>query len=123
MADKTFAECYCEQHALALTEFVRVVRARCLYPHARLCEHFIRLLRPNYFAADTDLIAAAGALSHLRDLPAEFSEYHSHPANSGWGHRLLHLRVSSRKLRRLMRATLHPELRNASRTRLTRHAA
>lgn len=104
----TFFELYCSRHEISPDRFESVVLARSLYPHARLVAPFILMLWPRHFAADLDLIRGVGQLRRVRDFSLETLDYSHHPGNQGGLRRALKLRVSTKRLRRLVTATLHP---------------
>lgn len=110
MTEKTFAELYCEKHGLRAEDYETVVLRRALYPHARLLAPFLRLMRPEYFAADLDFVRSVARLRRFREFFYESEEFAHHPANRGFSRLTVNLRISSRTLRRMVRATLHPEL-------------
>ena len=107
MSTPTFAEVYCRRHALPPERFERAVLARALYPHARVLAPFIRLLWPEHFAADLDLVRNTGQLCRVRDFSVEAAEFAYHPANHPGLRQILRLRVSVQRLRHLVQATLH----------------
>ena len=110
MTDKTFAELYCDKHGLSPEQYESVVLRRALYPHARLLAPFLRLLQPEYFAADLDFVRSVARLRRFREFFYEAEEFAHHPANRGFWRLNANLRVSSRALRRMVRGTLHPEV-------------
>ncbi len=106
MARLTFAELYCTRHGFAPEIFAPAVLRRALYPHTRFFAALIRHFDSDYFAADLDLVRAAGRLRHLRDFASDAEDFAHHPANRGTLRRTFRLRVSVRRLRSLLRATL-----------------
>ena len=110
MTDKTFAELYCEQHELRPEQYESVVLRRASYPHARLLAPLIKLLDPEYFVADLDFVRSVARLRRFREFFYEAEEFAHHPANRGFFRLTGNMRLSSRALRRMVRATLHPEL-------------
>lgn len=110
MTDKTFAQMYCEKHGLKPEQYEAAVLSRALYPHARLVAPLWRLLWPEHFAADLDFVRSVGPLRRFREFFNEAEEFAHHPANRGFWRLAVNVRISSRTLRRLVRATLHPEL-------------
>lgn len=110
-ANATFAEAFCTRHGLARNDYLPDVFRRALYPHARLLARLIRLLHPDYFAPDDELVEAAAQLrtvQDLRDFSMDVKEYIHHPTNQRHGilRGLLHLRVSAQRLQVLIKATL-----------------
>lgn len=115
MHDKTLAELYRARHGLNADECVESLLHASLYPHARLLARWLRLIRPRHFAADYEFVMSVGCLRRFRDFPVEADEFAQHPDNRGLLRRTLNLRVSTRRLRRLARQTLHPELADGER--------
>lgn len=107
MRTKTFAERFCEDHGLSSEEYAPVVLNRCLYPHARFCRWLVALFKRRHFEADYDFVHDAGRLMRFRDFDLAVDEFLYHPGNCGLARRVLRLRVSSQRLRRLVRETLH----------------
>lgn len=110
MTEKTFAQLYCEKHGLKPEDYEAEVLHRALYPHARLLAPLARLLGDEYFAADIDFVRSVAHLRRFREFFYEAEEFAHHPANRGFWRLTANLRISSRALRRMVRATLHPEL-------------
>jgi len=110
MTEKTFAELYCEKHALRPDKYERVVMHRALYPHARLLAPVVEFLWPQHFAADLDFVRSVARLRRYREFFFESEEFAHHPANRGFWRLTCYVRISSRKLRRMVRSTLHQEL-------------
>jgi hypothetical protein len=104
---ESFAVLYCQKHNLAPARFVEDVLAQALYPHAHVLFMLFTWLRPDYGTADLDLINGAGKLSRLHDFWAEADYFAHHPRNLGFWRQHLRIRVSARRLRRLMKETLH----------------
>ncbi|HEY0945602.1 MAG TPA: hypothetical protein VGD81_10055 [Opitutaceae bacterium] len=107
MRAKTFAELYCAAHALSAEEFAPVVLNRTLYPHARLFGWLVTLFHRRHFEADYDFVHDAGRLMRFRDFDLAVDEFLYHPGNRGFWRRVARVRVSSQRLRRLVRETLH----------------
>jgi hypothetical protein len=102
----TFAELYCQKRNLAPERFVEEVLAESLYPHAHILFMFLVWLHPDYAAADLDFINGVGRLARLQDFWAEAEDFAHHPKNRGLLRQRLRIRVSARRLRRLMKETL-----------------
>jgi hypothetical protein len=83
---------------------------RALYPHARLVAPIIAFLWPEHFDADLDFVRSVARLRRYREFFFESEEFAHHPANRGFWRLAAHIRISSRRLRRIVRATLHQEL-------------
>ena len=110
MTEKTFAELFCEKHGLDAEQYERVVMRRALYPHARIVAPLVALLWPQHFAADVDFVRSVARLRRYREFFFESEEFAHHPANRGFWRLAAHIRISSRKLRRMVRSTLHQEV-------------
>ncbi len=110
MTEKTFAELYCEKHGLRVEKYERMVLHRALYPHARLLAPLVEFLWPQHFAADLDFVRSVARLKRYREFFFESEEFAHHPANRGFWRLTAHVRISSRRLRRLVRSTLHQDL-------------
>lgn len=106
MSNPTFAECYCVKHNIAPEEFARAIFNRALYRRALLVKWLLPLLHQGYFAADFDLIYGVERLRRVRDFATEAERFNEHPANRGFLRRTLCLRVSTNRLRALIRETL-----------------
>lgn len=106
MPDPTFAECFCAKHQLPRDQYAHEVFIRALHPGARRLRWFLRLLSRSYFAADYDLIYGVERLRRLRDFQEEAQRFHEHPANRGTLRRRFGMRVSTGRLRSLIRETL-----------------
>jgi hypothetical protein len=107
------------KHNIPPEEFARTIFNRALYRRALLVKWLLPLLHQGYFAADFDLIYGVERLRRLRDFTAEAERFNEHPANRGFLRRTLCLRVSTNRLRALMRETLP---RSAGNTHAGSHA-
>jgi hypothetical protein len=111
----TFAEKFCAQNRLPPEQFVEKVLLLSLPPSTRAVR-WLLLLLPDYFAADRELILSVGRLKRVSDFDAEVMDFMYDPNNRGFLRRTLNLRVSSRRLRSLMRTTLHHQVPSAEPT-------
>jgi hypothetical protein len=102
----TFAELYCQKRNLAANRFVEAVLAESLYPHAHMFFVFLVWLHPDYAASDIDFIGGVGRLTRLQDFWAEAEDFAHHPRNRGFLRQRLRVRVSARRLRRLIKETI-----------------
>ena len=84
------------------------VMKRSLYPLARVIRWLLALI-PDYFLADRAFLASVGRMTRRRDFGLEEIEFVHHPANRGYLRTQLKLRVSARRLHRLVRAVLADE--------------
>lgn len=110
MTEKTFSELFCEKRGLSAEKYERVVMRHALYLHARLFAPIVEFLWPQHFASDLDFVRSVARLRRYREFSYESEEFAHHPANRGFWRSAAHIRISSRKLRRIVRATLHQEL-------------
>jgi hypothetical protein len=101
-AGKTFAEKFCCKRGIDVARYQNAVLWRCLYPHALLLKPFLQLFNSDYFLADLDFIGGVGQLRRTSDFAAEASEFNYHPKNRGILRHMLRMRVSARRLRRLV---------------------
>ncbi|MCU0792881.1 MAG: hypothetical protein MUE42_08540 [Opitutaceae bacterium] len=107
MHERTFAELYCEQHGLPESDFVQSVWRETLYPHARIIASLIQVLKPRHFAADLEFAHDVGRIRRFRDYATEAEAFAHHPENRGLLRTIFNIRVSARRMRRLVRTTLH----------------
>jgi hypothetical protein len=101
-----FAEQYCQQHNLAPERFVERMLAQALYPHAHILYVILVWVHADFGAADLNFINGVGRLSRLQDFWVEAEEFGHHPRNFGFLRQRLLIRVSARRLRRLMKKTM-----------------
>jgi hypothetical protein len=101
----TFAACYCALHGIAPDRFAGHCLPRVLYAHARLARPWVAAVDPDFFEADLALLRAAGELRGPRDFAACCSEYRLQLARRSFARRRLRIRISLRRLYRLV-ATL-----------------
>ena len=106
MSNPTFAECYCAKHNIPPEEFARTIFNRALYRRTHIFKWLLPLLHQGYFSADFDLIYGVERLRRVRDFSTEAERFNEHPANRGFLRRTLCLRVSTNRLRALIRETL-----------------
>ena len=114
----TLAEHYCAARGLPADAFARAALHTCLPLPARLLHAPLRLLAPDFFAADVDLINNAGWLTRAEDLDLDLEDYRFHPCNQSRLRRKLGLSLSTQKLRRLV----HRHLRDTQPTAQPAHA-
>lgn len=111
----TFAECYCAKYDLPREAFARTVMRRALYRRTHFVRWLLPIINENYFAADYDLIYAVEHLSRLRDFATEAERFNEHPANRGWLRRTFCLRVSTSRLKEIIRETMPARSRTSAR--------
>jgi hypothetical protein len=115
MSTPTFAESFCAQHRISPEQFAQAVFKEALYRRARVFAPVLHFFSHDYFAADFDLIYGVEHLRRVRDFTAEAERFNEHPGNRGWLRRRLCLRVSTKRLKTLIRETLaHSAARSAA---------
>ena len=62
----------------------------------------VRVLKRDYFAADHDLIRDIGRLTRPGALTDDLADFYSHPGNIGFARRRLKLRLSVRRVTKLV---------------------
>lgn len=104
---REFAKLYCEHHDIDTSDYLLTLFKRSLYPHARPLKWLLQWLSPNYFRADYDFVHDVGRIRRFKDYELAVEEFIYHPANRDNPLRtLLRIRVSSGRLRRIVRATM-----------------
>ena len=109
MTKPTFAERFCTDRAMTREEMAREIFRRSLYPHARLLKMFLIFQNAIHVQADYDLIYAAMDIHRVRDFAVLGAEFNVHPANHGTLRRKWRMRISTKRLRRLLKETLTHE--------------
>ncbi len=105
---RTFAELFCERYHLPSESYAREMLRRTLYPRARLVAPALRILCPGYFDADIDFVRGIGLIRRAQDLGGEVTDFHLHPGNRGFLRRTLKIRVSCRRMSRLVAEVMNP---------------
>lgn len=108
MKGRTFGEIYCEREGLSPGELNRTLFLRTLYPQARLFLRFVRWLAPGHFTADHEFCKEVGNLRSLEDFTLVLASYIEHPSNWGFLRRKLRIRVSARRMFRIVRTVFEP---------------
>ncbi len=103
MSQQSFAVLYCRQLDLPLAEFERHIFRRALYQHARPVAWLLAHGRKDYFRADGEFIEDVGRLTRYEDFFAVALDYSQHYSNGWYPRRVLRLRVSTERMRRLVR--------------------
>lgn len=105
---KTFGQLYAARRHLGPEQVERDLFLRCLYPHARLLHGLVTLVAPDHFAADRELIREMLRLTDPAESRFEIKAHRHKPAAGGVLRRRFCLRLSTRRLRRLVWATFRP---------------
>jgi len=108
MKPRTFAEIYCERERLTVAELPAVLFRRTLYPHVRLVAGLQRWLNPRHFLADYEFIEDVGHLRNLEDFTLALGSFIEHPSNRGLLRRRFRIRVSARRMLRIVRTVFVP---------------
>ena len=103
MSQQSFAVLYCRQLDLPLAEFEQHIFRRALYQHARPLTWLLVQGRKDYFRADAEFIEDVGRLTRYEDFFAVALDYGQHYSNGWYPRRVLRLRVSTERMRRLVR--------------------
>lgn len=106
MRNQTFAECFCAKYQVPREKYARAVFNRVLYRRTHLFRGLLKAFVPGYFAADFDLIYGVENLKRLREFVSEVDRFNDHVANHGWMRRTFCLRVSTSRLKNLIRETM-----------------
>ena len=93
---------YCEKHHVRPDQFVASVFWKTLYPHARLWGIPIILLMPRAFEADRDFIMQVGQVETMDQYVDVEEGFHRWPGCRSFLRGKLRLRVTSRRVRRLV---------------------
>jgi hypothetical protein len=102
---RTFADLYCEQHGLPRPQYHAAVFRRALFPHARLTGWIVRIFQRLHFLPDHEFVEDVGHITCVADFAYPLGSFIEHPANRGKLRRVLGLRVSARRLLRIVRET------------------
>ncbi|MFA6287730.1 MAG: hypothetical protein WC661_10135 [Opitutaceae bacterium] len=105
MPPRTFADYFCAQHQIPLDQYESEVFKRVLYRRARFLVWLLTILNRNHFTADHDLIKAVAHLTRLRAFAVEAERFRDHPYNRGILRWTLCMRISTTRLRTLIKMT------------------
>jgi len=104
----TFAEKFCAQRELSLEDYEAAVLRQTLHAAARLLRPLLALA-PEYFSADRQFVRGVARISRLRDFEPEAWDFAHDPNNRGFLRQGLRLRISTRKMRRLVWTTMRDD--------------
>ena len=108
MKTRTFAQIYCEREGLPAAELSARLFRLTLYPHARLVAALLRRFNPRHFLADYEFIEDVGHLRSLEDFSLVLGGFIEHPSNWGLLRRRFRIRVSARRMLRIVRTVYTP---------------
>jgi hypothetical protein len=119
MNDKTFAELYCARRGIAMQDYSKYLFKDALYPHAHLFSALVQILSPRHFVADHEFINGVSRLRRYREFFYETEEFAHHPDNRGFWRVTANVRISSSRMRHIVRTTLYPSLKEADHEKQT----
>ncbi|MCF3650930.1 hypothetical protein [Synoicihabitans lomoniglobus] len=99
----TYGERYCRAHHIPSELFLHHVAARSLHAPLRWFWPFFKVSLADYLDVDLDCIRIAATLKSHRDLEDELVEFSYHPRNQSFFRRVLRQRLSTHRLRRVLR--------------------
>jgi hypothetical protein len=108
MKPRTFAEIYGEREGLSPAALRETLLQRTLYPHARLIAWLGLRHLPGLFLADREFIEDVCCLRNLQDFSLVLGGFVEHPSNRNFLRRRLRIRISARRMLRIVRAVLTP---------------
>ena len=103
MKSVRFIDLYCQQHGIDAAEFGAHIFERALYPQARPLTGVLGLIRRDYFQADRFFIDDVSRMQRYEDFHAIGVDYSQHHSNGWFLRRVLRLRVSTERMRRIVR--------------------
>ena len=106
---KTFKSKYCQRYNVLEKDFENSVLKEALYPHARFLTPLLHLLYPEYLEPDRDFIQSVARIKDYAHFFDESLDFSFHPKNVGIARRTLNLRISTRRMRNLVRNVLGPD--------------
>ena len=106
---RTFAEIFCSHRAVPPARFAPVLLRETYYPHAAALATLVRLLSPVGFSLDHELIRGVGLISRRDQLAGLLTDFRIDPRNRGWLRSRLRLRVSTRRVQRIVYALMPGE--------------
>jgi len=102
-APQDFTSLFCEQYHCAPSEFEERALRVCLYWRARILAPLIRLIWPNYFGRDLELIRYLAKTPGRRDAMNELSAFmEADKARGGFARKMLYIRIAPQKTSRLI---------------------
>jgi hypothetical protein len=121
-----FRQVYCTQNAITEADYAEHLLHRVLPPHARIFRaiSLFTLQNRNYFRADFDFINDIGCLRNYRDYNQSVDEFVVHPWNKRTLLRgLLRMRVSTSRVRQIVREQLKPKAKTEPQSSLDQSSA
>jgi hypothetical protein len=109
-----FRQIYCSRNGINEADYAEHLLQKALPPHARAFRLFsiVTFQNKNHFRSDFDFINNVGCLRHYSDYSQSVDEFHVHPWNQRTLLRgLLRLRVSTNRVRQIVREQLKTKAR------------
>ncbi len=98
MSEQTFCDAVCKRFGIAREQYEEEVFRRCVFPATRFLSRLFRCLRPRAFEDDFELIRSVASCTSVREMRAEVNWFRSACPPRGFGRRVLHMRVSGKRL-------------------------
>ena len=96
---KTFRDLFCEHHKCPPEAYEERIFRSCLYRHALLFAHLLRILRPHFFDRDLAVIRQLGITSSQKEFHDEVQDYFYHINSYGnFLQRAWRIRISGKRL-------------------------
>lgn len=99
-------ELYCSQHQIDPKDFPKVVFRQALYPHTRPFVTLIAVFQRYHFAADHAFIDSISRIKRYQNFRSCAEELARHPLNRGFLRHGLRLRLSSNRLRTIIKTVM-----------------
>jgi hypothetical protein len=115
---RSFLMIYCRAQGVFPADFPTEVLLKTLYPHARPLFGLLTQLNPDFFRPDYEFIEDVSCMQNHRDLSHAVENYVTNPANKGFIRRRLRLRISVRRMLRLVHGVFPQELSREVRDRM-----
>jgi len=106
-AQPRLAELFCARHGVAPASCQNEIFRRTLYPRARLLAPLLTFLNPKHFDSDFEFIQGVAQLRSREKLADEIDYFCGHPRNQGFWREVLSLRISIRRMEKLVEATFN----------------
>ena len=99
---RSYSERYCQEFELAPKEFVTHVVRRSLHAPIRWVWPLAKIAK-RYFEPDLACVSAIGNFRTKRELHEELVEFSYHPRNRGFWRGTFEQRISTQRIRRILR--------------------
>ena len=102
-AERSYAERYCSAHGLDVSQFERHVLALSLHAPLRWFWPFFRPFLKNKLEIDRQCVANIGKFHSRKEIHEELVQFSYHPRNREFWRRVAGQRMSTTRLRRVLR--------------------